>query len=190
VTNIVLDHRKAAELAVGLLAELGHREIAIIRGQPFSSDSRRRWQAISESAAQRGIPIRSELTTELQDDDPSPLPGYRAAKELLARKLDFTALFAYNDISCIGAIRAIRESGLRVPEDVSVMGFDDIREAAYQYPSITTIKQPLRDMGELAAHTLIDRLEGQEDCPSEIAIQPELVVRESTAVARVKERLC
>lgn len=156
VTNIVLDHRKAAELAVGLLAELGHREIAIIRGQPFSSDSLRRWQAICEFAAQRGIPIRSELTTELQADDPSPLPGYLAARELLARKLEFTALFAYNDISCIGAIRAIRESGLRVPEDVSVMGFDDIREAAYQYPSLTTIRQPLRDMGELAAHTLIE----------------------------------
>src|SRR6185369_6126321 len=60
---------------------------------------------------------------------------------------------------CIGAIRAIRESGLRVPEDVSVVGFDDIREAAYQYPGITTVRQPLREMGELAGHTIVDRIE-------------------------------
>ena len=185
VTNIALDHGKAANLAVKHLAELGHREIAVIRGQPFSSDSQRRWEAICESAKECGIDVKPELTAELKDDDPSPLPGYRAAKELLARKLHFTALFSYNDISCIGAIRAIRESGLRVPEDVSVVGFDDIREAAYQYPGITTVRQPLREMGELAGHTIVDRIEGRKDCPSEIAIEPELVVRESTAPPRI-----
>jgi LacI family transcriptional regulator len=136
--------------------ELGHRKIAIIRGHPLSSDAQQRWQAICEAAAERGIAIIPELTTELRDDEPTPLSGYGAAREILAHKLYFTALLAYNDISCIGAIRAIRESRLRVPIDVSVMGFDDIREAAYQYPSITTIKQPLREMGELAAHTIVD----------------------------------
>jgi DNA-binding LacI/PurR family transcriptional regulator len=186
VTNIALDHKKAADLAVGHLFELGHREIAIIRGQPFSTDSQRRWEAICETAEKIGIEIKPELTTELTDDDPSPLPGYRAAKELLSRGVDFTALFAYNDISCIGAIRAIRERGLRVPEDISVIGFDDIREAAYQYPGITTVRQPLREMGELAGHTIVDRIEGRKDCPSEIAIEPELVVRESTAPPRTQ----
>ena len=92
-------------------------------------------------------------------------------------------MFTYNDIAAIGAIRAIRESGLRVPKDVSVVGFDDIREAAYHLPSLTTVRQPLRQMGEIAARTLVERIEGQKKYPSEIAIKPELVVRESTAEA-------
>ena len=92
-------------------------------------------------------------------------------------------MFAYNDISAIGAIRAIRESGLGVPQDVSVVGFDDIREAAYHLPSLTTVRQPLRNMGEIAAQTLVDRIEGHKRYPSQIAIKPELVVRESTAQA-------
>ncbi len=184
VTNIALDHNKAAELAMGHLVELGHRRIAVIKGQPFSSDSRLRWESICEAAARCNIEILPELTAELKDDDPSPQPGYLAGKELLSRNVEFTALFAYNDISCIGAIRALREAGLSVPDDVSVIGFDDIREAAYQYPGITTVRQPLREMGVLAGNTIVDRIEGREDCPNEISIVPELVVRESTAAPR------
>ena len=125
-----------------------------------------------------------QLTVELNGDDSSPNLGYRATRELLSRKLPFTALFAYNDMSAIGAIRAIRESGRSVPEDVSVVGFDDIREAAYHLPSLTTVRQPLREMGELAARTLVERIETQKEYPREIAIKPELVVRESTAPPR------
>jgi LacI family transcriptional regulator len=180
VTNIVLDHHKAAELALRHLYELGHREIAVIRGQVFSSDSQERWRTICEVADSLGIPIRAELTTQLMDDDPSPLPGYKAGKELLSRNQTFTALLAYNDISSIGAIRSIRETGLRVPDDISVVGFDDIREAAYHVPSITTIRQPLRQMGEMAARTIVERIEGRKDYPSQIAIEPELVIRESS----------
>jgi DNA-binding LacI/PurR family transcriptional regulator len=181
VTNIILNHEHAAQQALSHLAGLGHRNIAFMRGQPFSSDSKDRWNSICKIADEIGIRIRPELTVQLDEDDPSPQLGYRRAKELLQRKTCFTALFAYNDISAIGAIRAIRESGLRVAEDVSVVGFDDIREAAYHSPSLTTVRQPLRKMGEIAAQTLIARLEGQDDYPSEIAIEPELVIRESTA---------
>jgi len=120
------------------------------------------------------------LTGQLQDDDPSPQVGYRVTKQLLSRSNSFTALFAYNDISAIGAIRAIQESGALVPGDISVIGFDDIREAAYHLPSLTTIRQPLRTMGEIAARTLLSRIEGREDYPAEIAIEPELIIREST----------
>ena len=105
--------------------------------------------------------MRSELTTQLPGDDPSPQSGYETAKELLARKIPFTALVVYNDISAVGAIRAIKETGLRVPEDISVVGFDDIREAAYHLPSLTTVRQPMRKIGAIAAEALIERLEGR-----------------------------
>jgi DNA-binding LacI/PurR family transcriptional regulator len=183
VTNIVLDHAQAARDVLKHLAGLGHRKIAFIRGQPFSSDSADRWQAICDAGAELGISIDPELVVQLKEDDPSPNVGYRATRELLSRKGRFTALFAYNDISAIGAIRAIRESGLSVPQDVSVVGFDDIREAAYHLPSLTTVRQPLRNMGEIAARTLIERIEGQKKYPAQIAIKPELVIRESTGKA-------
>jgi LacI family transcriptional regulator len=93
-------------------------------------------------------------------------------------------LFAYHDISAIGAIRAFQEAGLSVPADISVVGFDDIQGAAYNTPSLTTVRQPLIRMGTIAAQTLLERIEGREDYPAEIAIQPELVVRESTAALK------
>jgi LacI family transcriptional regulator len=184
VTNIVLDHTRAAHLALEHLFELGHRDIAFVRGQPFSSDSADRWRAIEKTAAEIGIRIRPELTVQLDKDDPSPMHGHALVKNLMSRKHSFTALFAYNDISAIGAIRAILEAGLRVPEDVSVVGFDDIRDAAYHVPSLTTVRQPLRKMGEIAAQSLVERIEGRKEYPTEIAIEPELVVRESTGRVR------
>jgi len=184
VTNIVLDHRRAAFLALGHLKDLRHQRIAVLRGNPLSSDSKDRFDAICEVAKQLGIPIDPELTVQIDIDDPTPLLGYPFAKKLLARNKPFTALFAYNDISAIGAIRAFQESGLLVPRDVSVMGFDDIPGAAFHMPSLTTVRQPLNRMGQVAAQSLLERIDGLEDYPSEIAIEPELVVRESTAVAK------
>ena len=183
VTNITRDHIKAAQLVLGLLLELGHREIAVIKGQPLSADSTARYQGIVAAAQELGIELRPELTTQLDGDDPSPQKGYETTKELLSRKVPFTALFAYNDISAVGAIRAIKETGLRVPEDISVVGFDDIREAAYHLPSLTTVRQPLRKIGALAAETLIERIEGRDGHEAGILVEPELVVRESTAPA-------
>ena len=122
----------------------------------------------------------SELIVQLEGDDPTPQLGYPFAKELLSRKRPFTALFAYNDISAIGSIRAFQDAGLRVPEDISVVGFDDIQIAVHNNPSLTTVRQPLEKMGEIAARTLLDRIEGHEDWVPEIAIEPEFVVRNST----------
>ena len=89
--------------------------------------------------------------------------------------------FAYNDVAAIGAIHAFQEAGLRVPEDVSVVGFDDIRIAAYNNPSLTTVRQPLQRMGEIAACTLLNRIEHHENGPELIEVEPEFVVRNSTA---------
>ena len=181
VTNIVLDHRLAAELALRHLVDLGHREIAFMRGAKESVDADTRWNSICEEADKLGIRMRRELILQLKGGDPTPNLGYPFAKQLLARKQPFTALFAYNDISAIGAIVALQEHGIRVPEDVSVVGFDDIQGAGYINPPLTTVKQPLQYMGEMAARTLIDRLEGRMNDVAEITIEPELMVRRSTA---------
>jgi DNA-binding LacI/PurR family transcriptional regulator len=183
VTNVVLDHVQAATLALNHLASLGHQRIAFMKGNPLSSDSEDRWKAICEVAQKIGMRIDPELTVQIDINDPTPQLGYPFAKQLLARKKPFTALFAYNDISAIGAIRALQEHGLRVPQDVSVMGFDDIPGAAFNTPTLTTVRQPLARMGQVAAQTLLERIAGRDDYPPEIAIEPELVVRESTAKA-------
>jgi LacI family transcriptional regulator len=129
--------------------------------------------------------MRPELIIRLEGEAVTPDFGYVFAKRFLARNHEpFTALFAYNDNSAIGAIRAIHEAGLRVPNDVSVVGFDDIESAAYNNPAITTVRQPLKTMGEIAARTLLNQIENAEPRVPEITVEPEFVVRSSTAPAR------
>jgi DNA-binding LacI/PurR family transcriptional regulator len=184
VNNVVLNHQHAAELGVGHLFTLGHRQIAVIKGQDFSSDTKIRWETISEAASKRGIKLEKSLVAQLEGDIPSPEIGYVATKKILSNNKPFTALFAFNDISAIGAIRALQEVGLRVPEDVSVLGFDDIYAAAFHNPALTTIRQPLFEMGKLAAQTLLKRLsrkETDDEIPLSITAEPQLVVRDSTA---------
>ncbi|HMD37670.1 MAG TPA: LacI family DNA-binding transcriptional regulator [Candidatus Acidoferrum sp.] len=183
VTNIVLDHKHAVRLALEHLKSLGHERIAFLRGQPFSSDSEERWNCIVELAQELNIRVRPELTVQIVDRISTPEVGFPVTQELLARNEPFTAIFAYNDISAIGAMWALREAGLRVPHDVSVVGFDDIPGAAFAEPGLTTVRQPLVRMGEIAAQTLVSQLEEREGYVSEIAIEPEFVVRDSTAKA-------
>ena len=182
VTNIVLDHVRAAEVALKHLWQLGHREIAFIKGQEFSSDTEVRWANIEKAARQLGLPISSALISQLKGDSPSPELGYEATRKLLASHRPFTALFAFNDISAMGAIRALREAKLRVPDDVSVVGFDDIQSAAYQNPALTTVRQPLREMGRIAGETLLRRIRhpGADAGGGEIMVEPRLMVRETT----------
>ncbi len=181
-TNITLNHRRAASLALGHLHSLGHRRIAIMKGQSFSCDTETRWRAIRDIAREMDLDLEPSLVTQLEGDEPTHEPGYRATERLLAVRGGFTALFAFNDISAIGAIRAIREAGHRVPEDISVVGFDDIQSAAFQNPALTTIRQPLRDMGILAARSVLQQISG-ELLPRQIVVDPDLVVRSSTAAA-------
>jgi DNA-binding LacI/PurR family transcriptional regulator len=189
VTNLILDHRSAAQMALMHLNQLGHKEIAFMKGPPTSSDSEDRWQAITQVSSELGIQIRPELVIRLEGDAVTPDFGYVFAKRFLARNHEpFTALFAYNDNSAIGAIRAIHEAGLRVPDDISVVGFDDIESAAYNNPAITTVRQPLKKMGEIAARALLNQIENSEPRVSEITIEPEFVVRSSTAVARANRK--
>src|SRR6516225_2458225 len=188
VTNVVLDHMRAAELLLRHLYLLGHRQIAFMRGQPFSSDSDDRWKSIVSVARELRLEIRSDLTIQLERDLTSPELGYPVVQELLEKRRRFTAVVSFNDIAAIGAIRALRDANLRVPEDVSVIGFDDIQAAAYHNPRLTTIRQPLRHMGETAARILLERLQGCKDYPEAFAVPPELITRETTAPVNPRSR--
>jgi len=186
VTNIVLDHRLAGELTLHHLYSLGHRRIAFMHGQPFSSDSDDRWNCIVTVCRDMGLEMNPELTVQLDRDISSPELGYPVIQQLIDKKQKFTALVCFNDIAAIGAIRAIQDIGLHVPKDISVIGFDDIKAAAYVSPSLTTIRQPLLEMGRFAARCLVNRLHHTEDFKQQVAFEPELVVRESTGPAREK----
>jgi len=183
ITNIVVNHARASLLAMEHLVKLGHRKIAFIKGQDFSSDTEIRWRSTMDAAAKLGILVSPKLTAQLEEDSPSPQVGYKVTKKMMKSREPFTAIFAFNDISALGAIRAVFESGLRVPEDVSVVGFDDIQSAAFQHPGLTTIRQPLHQMGKTAAETVLRRIKSGHDRVHEIVVEPELIVRESTAKA-------
>lgn len=180
VTNVILNHDVAAELALRHLFDLGHRDIGVIKGQSFSSDSEQRLQAILTKAAELGVRIPPNRIAQLEGNSPSPETGYVAAKNLLSSAGRITALFSFNDVSAMGAMRAFRDANLRVPEDISVVGFDDVLAAAYHTPSLTTIRQPLRRMGRLAAEILLKRIAG-ENAADVVQVEPELIQRESTS---------
>jgi len=205
VTHIVLDHLKAAELALSHLHELGHRRIAFMRGPKEIPDSEFRWEGIVQAAQALGLQLNSSLITRIDSGDGngaesksgswsgktghhpmSPEIGYVPMKHLLDSTRDFTAVFCFNDIAAIGAIRALSEAGLRVPEDVSVVGFDDIQSAAFCTPSLTTVRQPLNEMGKRGARILLERIANPDktELANEVVMEPELVVRESTGLAR------
>jgi DNA-binding LacI/PurR family transcriptional regulator len=180
-TRIHIDHDLAAELTLQHLLDLGHRRIAFIRGQKESLDAKSRWTSLCYAAKTLGLEIHEELCLQLEENQWSPRLGYPVVRDLLARRTDFTAICCFNDFVAIGAIKAIRETGLSCPDDISVIGFDDIESAEYCEPSLTTIRQPLKHMGSLAARVLLNKIHYPEAKASKsILMQPSLIVRSST----------
>lgn len=178
--DIVLDHQRGANLALEHLHALGHRRIAFIKGQHFSSDTEPRWRAIGQAAAKLGLVLDPRCIKSLEGDAPTHEPGYQATRRLLAEAPSFTALFAFNDVSAIGAIRALREAGLDVPRDVSVVGFDDVQSAAFQNPALTTVRQPLETMGLFAAERIVRAVAKGPGDSAPLIVEPDFIVREST----------
>jgi DNA-binding LacI/PurR family transcriptional regulator len=181
LTVVDIDNIDGGYQAAKCLLDYGHREIAVITG-PAS------WKSVSDRAAgylralhESGIEPRAELYAA---GDWSYQSGYEAAQALLEHGCSFTAIFAQNDQMAIGALRALREAGLRVPRDVSVVGYDDIPAAAYADPPLTTIRQPMREAGALAARLLIDAIEGRSAQPHDVLLRTELAHRESCGKAR------
>jgi DNA-binding LacI/PurR family transcriptional regulator len=182
-TRVSINNAIGIGKAIDHLVSLGHREIAFIKGPEGSGDTEERWNAVLATCKTLGLRVDPCLTVQLQRLDP---PGTRhaeegriAAQELLRRGKPFTALVAFNDISALGAMTALREGGHKVPEDVSIMGFDDIEFASIAYPPLTTIRQPLHEMGASAAELLLRKLTNDERVQN-LRVRPELIVRSST----------
>lgn len=185
VTRIVIDNYQAVLLGLQHLKELGHRKVAFFKGPEGNGDTEARWKATLHASGEMGIEVKPDLTASMGTyfdalEMSMAQRGYEAAQRLLSKSRDFTALLAFNDGSAIGAMRAIQDAGLTVPHDVSVVGIDDISIAGYISPRLTTVRQPLQTMGEMAASTLLLRIDGAE-VDEETVVRPELVVRESTA---------
>ena len=180
VTYVALDQQRAAELTLKHLYQLGHRKIAFMRGGSHSTDADDRWECLMTVARDLKLEVDPKLTVQLQLRVSTPELGYGPASQLLEGGAHFTALVCYDDLAAIGAIRAFMDHGLRVPEDISVVGFDDIQGASYHNPSLTTIRQPLQQMGVVAARILLQRIRGDATFADSVPIMPELVIREST----------
>uniref|UniRef100_UPI003D81C6A6 Ancestral LacI Transcription Factor n=1 Tax=Escherichia coli TaxID=562 RepID=UPI003D81C6A6 len=174
VPTVSVDQYAGARLATEHLLDLGHRRIALITGPQDWLEARERLQGWREALAEAGLPPPAVL-----QGDWSAASGYEAARQLLEQP-DFTAIFAANDQMALGVLRALHERGLRVPDDVSVVGFDDIPESAYFHPPLTTVRQDFEELGRQAVEQLLEMIEGEEPPPPAV-LPPELIVRESTA---------
>jgi LacI family transcriptional regulator len=178
VPTVSAAHATGADTAVRHLIGLGHRRIAAITGPNgwMATEERRRGYAAALAAA--GIPPENELVVESNFDVDG---GRRAASELLSLARPPSAIFAFNDQLAIGAMQAALERGLRVPDDLSIVGFDDTAEAELVVPPLTTVRQPLAEMGRMAVSLLVRLLENQSFEALHVELATQLIVRGSTA---------
>ncbi len=164
VSSVTVDNQAGAAMALQHLFTLGHRKIAFVRGPNVLNASSERWQGIRSYAKSAGIAIDDKLVVDLPNSfDPNQgfEAGWRLTEELLSRKRQFTALVAFDDVSALGAMRALAEAGVQVPQRCSVVGFDDVAPAALTVPSLTTIRQPMETMGATAVRILNENISAQ-----------------------------
>ena len=177
LSSVSIDDHEACRCAVDFLISRGHRRIAVIGGEREISDTgRSRYEGCLESLRSHGIAFDEER--DYQRGRFSCQGGYRAAEALMEQGRSFTALFAMADVMAIGAIRALHDKGLRVPEDVSVMGFDGLALTSYLVPRLSTVAQPAKQMAQRGVELLISRIEGESQAVHE-TVPFELLERES-----------
>ena len=187
VSSVIVDNEAGGLAAIQHLYSLGHRKIAFIRGPKPLSDSAPRWKGVRSFAQHNGLELDPRLIVDLPESR-DPISSFEAGlaltEELLKRRRSFTALMAFDDMTAFGAIRALHKAGIRVPEECSVIGFDDVAPAALYTPALTTIRQPMEAMGSLAVSIVAEGINSVVEKKPVAALHrkllPELVVREST----------
>jgi len=187
IQSVVVDNEAGGYVAIRHLYTLGHRKIAVLRGPQELEDSSHRWTGIQKFAAEAAFKLDPRLIFQLPaaiDPNSGFEGGLRLITELIDARTDFSAIVAFDDLTALGAIRALWKAGRRVPEDCSVIGFDDVPHAALSTPAITTIRQPMLDMGSLAAKLVLDAIAASKAASPGAKLlhllQPELVERDST----------
>jgi LacI family transcriptional regulator len=187
VSSVIVDNEVGGHTAIQHLYSLGHRKIAFIRGPKALSDSSPRWKGVRAFAHSKELEIDPRLVMDLPESrDPisSFEAGQKLTEELIKRRRAFTALMAFDDMTAFGAIRALANAGIAVPDQCSVIGFDDVAPAALCTPALTTVRQPMEAMGSLAVSLVADGinsvLEKREVTAVHRRLAPELVVRDST----------
>lgn len=169
-----VDNRTGANQAVSYILHTGRRRVAMITGPRNMIAGRDRYQGYQDTLRERGLHLQPELVAEGEFTD---ISGYLAMKQLLPQRPD--AVFVASDAMAFAAMRAIQEAGLRIPEDIAVVGFDDIPPAATSKPPLTTVRQPIQRTGSVAAEMLIERIEHPETQNCRIILPTELVIRSS-----------
>src|SRR5215469_2667624 len=196
ISSVIVDEEGGAYAGLAHLHALGHRKIAFVRGPKALMSSKKRWKGIQKFAQDTGLELDQKLIVDLPDQL-SPNLGvedaYKMTEELLKRKRPFTALMAYDDMTALGAMRALTKAGVKVPEQCSVIGFDDVATSALFVPSLTTVRQPMEAMGAAGVNVILDginaRAENREFAAVQKKLPSELVPRESTrAVAESKNQ--
>jgi LacI family transcriptional regulator len=187
VSSVMVDNEAGAHLAMEHLYSLGHRKIAFIRGPKMLGDSAPRWRGVRSFARSVGLEIDPALVVNLPDslDHNSGFEcGFKLTEDLLKQKKRFTAVMAFDDMTAFGTIRGLARAGLKVPDDCSVIGFDDVIPAGLSFPSMTTVRQPMEALGSAAVGIVMEGInaaaEDREFEPVHRKLAPELVVRESS----------
>ena len=187
VRSVLVDNERGGYLALRHLYELGHRKVNFLLGPKQLSDSSRRWAGMQRFAVQAGIEIARSRVQQLPGLS-DPLTGFSSGAELTGRWMrngqKFTAIAAFDDMTAFGAIRGLNNHGLKVPDDCSVIGFDDVPMAELATPSLTTIRQPMEHMGRYAAEVVSNQIARgslQREGEALKLLEPELVMRQSTA---------
>ena len=188
LSSVVVDNQAGTFAALEYLYELGHRKVAFIRGPKALVDSAPRWKGLCEFAWQAGMKIDPKLVVEIQGGNSTYLTGVQLTRELLHRGQEFTALVTFDDLTAFAAIGCLTKAGHRVPEDVSVVGFDDIPGAGFYNPPLTTVHQHLEMQGSIGAEIIRDLIHARNSKeatkPLHRRVVPRLIVRQSTASPR------
>ncbi|MCL4516581.1 MAG: LacI family transcriptional regulator [Firmicutes bacterium] len=175
VSCVLVDNEAGGYAATKHLVDLGHRKIGFISGPSGRSSSRDRQRGYEQALHEARIPVDREL---IRLGEYSVESGYKAMQQLL--ELRPTAVFAANDNMAIGAVNCIVESGWRVPEDISVVGYDNSIQSTFVHPALTTVDVPLPQVGEVAARILLDEISGRSATPQSIRVKCNLIVRGSS----------
>jgi DNA-binding LacI/PurR family transcriptional regulator len=175
--SVMIDNLDASLEATRHLVGLGHRRIAYLGDRYGHQSDTERFSGYRGAMEEAGLGFSPELVVH---GDGKPEGGEYAMAQILALENRPTAVFCYNDLSALGAMRAIRAHGLRIPEDISVVGFDDLYISQYLDPPLTTVSQPMPQMGRMAMETLLRIFDGA-DSPHNLRVKGHLIVRESTA---------